>query len=488
MSEEERTIGSYLEPVRKHALLITILALLALVGGLIKWITSYQALPYQAEATIMFTPNSGKQIDINSGQFRDTGVDITRQQQNVGLLATSMQIANNVAQQAKASDDPELKALGSRGSLALHDQVSVQTKGAFLSVTAKSSSAEAATWLANSWAQEVVTEANALYASSSPNVNRAVDDVKSQLDKDEAALERFLADSSVDTLSQELTQTTAFVARALGSQAASSFTLYDAERQSIRDQISGNYSVTLALDEQLNEMRALRSRIQEGPDDPGALFANQVALLSILDRVVSGNSNSRVQLQLNVADLGKGSLTRNSQLSDIDSTIASVQRLQSDIRSQTANLEGRLGTPPVGTPGGMDNEDPALQPYLNRLSQLRSELESKRFELDQLTKTRDLDRDTYDLLRGRLAEQQVNQLVSHVVDIGAPADTGQTARSRSIARSLALTLGEWVLFAVALGCALAFLLNALRPNFNSNAILTSGFRRGIKTRLNDSSS
>lgn len=486
---EDRSLAQYLAPVRKHSLLIFSLALLALIGSLITWAKSVQALPYQAEAIIMFRPNNGGQLNLSTGQFSNVGIDFVRQQQNVGLLATSMEIAKEVAQDATASTDPELKALGADGAPALHDRISVETRGNFLALKATGPTASAATWLANTWSEKAVRSVNSIYASPSPNVQQAIDDVKAKLDRDQTALQQFLADDPSFDLKTELTRTMNFIDGALGSQMASDLLLFNSQQETTRTKIQNAYDTSNTLDQELTELSALRNKIQNGPDDQASLFGNQVALLTVVNKVVSGNANTQVQMQLSISDIGKGPLSRSSQLSDIDATIAAVQKLQTDLHTKITDLQTALTTSPrASTPLPSSNSSPVVQQYLDRYNQLQSQIETKTFELNTLTKTRDQDQSTYDLLRDRLAEQQVNQLVSGLIDIGAPADESQTVKSHSPIRSLVLVAGEWVLFAVALGFGLAFLLSMLSPGFSSNAFVRNGFRKSARTRLSGGNS
>jgi predicted nucleic acid-binding Zn-ribbon protein len=486
---DERSLVRYLAPIRKHSLIIVSLALLAFVLSVITWANSLHELPYQAEAIIMFRPNNGGQIDLKSGQFSSTGIDFARQQQNISLLATSMEIAHRVAQVAATSDDAEARGLGAEGDLALHDRITIETRGSFLALKAKAPTAHAATWLANTWAQEAVRNINAIYASPSPNVQQAIDDVKGKLDKDQAALQQFLDDDPTFSLRTELTRTVEIINGVLGSQVSSDLLLLNSQRESIRNQIEDSYRTTRALDTQLGQLSALRTKIQNGPDDQASLFGNQIALLTVINNVVSGNANTQVQLQLNVTDLGKGPLTRSSQLNDVDSTIGAVQKLQSDVSTKIAGLQQKydsLSAAPTST--AVDSASPTVQQYLQRYNQLKSQLETKNFELNTLTRARDQDQSTYDLLRNRLAEQQVNQLVSGLIDVGAPANEAQTAKARSPLRSLALVAGEWTLLAIAIGSALAFILSLLSPSFSSNAFVRNSFRRGARARLSGGSS
>ncbi len=180
-------------------------------------------------------------------------------------------------------------------------------------------------------------------------------------------------------------------------------------------------------------------------------------------------------------------MSKSNQLSDIDAAVKATQGLQEDIGSQTADLEKRLLAPvPPALPAQSSTFSPTLKSYVEQQSQLHSRIEQESAEQDQLQKTRDLDRSTYELLRSRLAEQNVNGMISDLVAIGSASDEEQTASSRSALRSLVLDTGLWVSIALVLGIGLAFLLSVVRPDFNSNAAITRRFkvsRGGPKARV-----
>jgi len=516
----ERGFGDYLRPLSKHILLIGLLVLLALVVGIMVVALTFGSSSYEGTALILFKPNADSQLSLSgSPQFSDITPDTTRQQSAV-LLMNSMDIAKEVQKRAAANSESSIAALASEDPLDLRNSVRVQTQGNFVSVKASASTPAVATWLANNWADLGVARVNTTYAQPSANVDEAVQQAKSQLDADQKALEDFIAHSQIVTLTAQLSQTNAFIGSAITSNANSSLVLYDAEQQSIRDQISNNYTFSAGLDQQLNQIEALRTRVQQSPEDQASLYANQVSLLLLLNSMITGmpastsTSSSRsnspsgqppgqapvqasapasapaVQLQISLADAGNAPLSKSNQLSDIDAAITAIQGLQEEIGGQTADLKKKLLAPaPTIIPDQSSALSPSLQSYIARQSQLRSRLEQETANQDQLQKTRDLDRSTYELLRTRLAEQTANSTISDVVAVGSAADEEETAGSRSILRSLAVGTLLWVVVALVLGIGLAILLSIIWPQFNSNTAITRriGFSRGgPKARVSSS--
>jgi microcompartment protein CcmL/EutN len=487
-----RALGDYFKPVSRHSLFILALVALAFVAGLLISSLNAGAIPYEAEAFVFFKPGAGAQVDLSADpQFRNAAFDATRQQRNVVLLMGSVDVAKEVQKRAAADSNSAFASIALKTPLAIYGDVRVQIKGDFISVKASADTAAKATWLANTWAEVGVSVVNKAYAQPSSNVSQALEEAKSQLDVDQKALEDFLTDNPINDIAQELTATESLIAAAINSSVNTDIVLQDAERDSVRAQISKNYTTTATLSEQLNELAALRTRIERSPEDRGSLYSNQVALLLLLNKVLAGSpvvsehiQQVAVQLQINVTDLANGPLSKSSQLSDLDSTVAAVQKLRDDVGRQTAELTSGLISPgPPATPGASKTLSPTLQAYIEQQGKLQSQLEQLKFQKSRLEKTRDLQQNAYDLLRSRLAEQNVNVLISSIVEIGSAADEAQTAAARSVLRSVALATGEWVLFALALAIVLAYLFNALWPNFNSNHALRTRISRGGQKRV-----
>lgn len=481
LTTQGRVIRDYFKPVSKHTLLIILIIVLAFVGALLISLLGTGTIPYEAEALVFFTPGASSQADLLSAdpQFRNVAFDATRQQRNVVLLMSTVDIAKDVQQRAATSSDSAIATIASKSPLAVYNDVQVQIKGDFISVKAAADTAARATWLANNWAEVGVSTVNKAYAQPSSNVNQALDEARTQLDTNQKALEDFLADNRINSVTQELTRTQSFIAAAVDSSVKTDIVLRDAESESIRARITENYSTTATLNRQLDELAALRTRIQQSPEDQGSLYSNQIALTLLLNRVVGGDSANSIQLQVNLTSPANGTLSKSSQLSDLDSTVTAVQQLQADTASQTTALENRLRSPEVlATPDSSNAISLTLQTALEQQGKLESELEQLQSQKSRLEKTRDLSQTTYDLLRSRLAEQNVNVVVSSIVDIGSAADEAQTAQSRSVGRSVVLVTGEWVLLALAIGILLAYLLNALWPDFNSNDIFRGRMARG----------
>jgi uncharacterized protein involved in exopolysaccharide biosynthesis len=162
----------------------------------------------------------------------------------------------------------------------------------------------------------------------------------------------------------------------------------------------------------------------------------------------------------------------------VDSTLTALQRLQEASRGQIGDLQAQLSAPvPTVAPDLVGAVAPALQQQIAHINELQSELEARNFELSGLQKNRDLQQSTYDLLRSRQTEQQINQQISGVANITSPASNTDTLRTRRPLNNLLLSAGIGIAFALVLAVVLAYLLSLVRPNFRSNAALQRLFQR-----------
>jgi len=487
---QERNLREYLKPLSAHSVLIALIVIAAALISLLVTIPALSTQPYEGQA-LLILQNDQQLVLTRDPQFQETVGDPNRQQK-AKVLASSLDIAAKVQQRAATETNAEIKALAAKDPLELEGAITVDSRGDLLYINAQAPSVPVATWLANAWAQEAAAKINAVSATSSTNVGEAVNQAQAQLATDEQALQQFMASNQINTLSQEITQTQKFLDVATLSNMTNQFTLFSAERQAAQEKLNAYYSYVYSLDQDLNEMRALRTRAAQGPDAPDTLYANQVTLLVLLNKIITANPgpapssdhpvaaapSAAMQLQFNTSDLSKAPISQTDQLRDFDTTIATVQKLQEDLRGQIQALESRLSAPlPTAAPSGVGVVPAAIQEQIVRQNQLESQLEQKLFELSQLQKTRDLQQSTYDLLRSRLAEQQVNQVISSMIAVATPASDDATLHSRSPWRTILVSGGLALLIAIVVGIALAYLLSLLRPNFNSNVALKRMIRR-----------
>ncbi len=472
-------IGYYLRPLSKHSLLIILLAAVAVVGGLITALSYGHLLPYEAQAVLLFKGNGSDRL-VLTGQadFQANDIDPNREVRNLQALMSSVDVAEAVVADARASTDPDIQPLGTTDVLALAGATQVEVKGDLIYISAQADTPKAATWLANNWGAEAVTKVNHLYAVSSSRVSDALDESQKELTTAENELQEFLADSQLNSLKQELAQTNSFITSATESYTNTQFVLYNSERAAAQDKLADAYTSVYSLAQTTTEIQALRTRIEQGPDQPDVLYGNQISLIVLQNKMAAANAGADLQLQFNIGNNTATTLTKANQLSEIDAALAAAQKLQEDLQLQVQQLDTELQAPlPAPTAGTISNVPADLVEQIKRRNELESQIEQLIFQKDQLQKTRDLRQSTYDLLRNRLAEQQVNEVISRIVDVASPANELEAASSRSTTRLILLTVGQGLLLAVVLGIILAYLLHLWRPNFSTNSAFKNRFRR-----------
>jgi len=231
----------------------------------------------------------------------------------------------------------------------------------------------------------------------------------------------------------------------------------------------------------LGELASLRTRIDQGPDDPSTLATNQISLVLVQSRLLSlgAVAETGFQVQLSAADVAP-SRSRVAQLGALDATRTAAVQLQGDLQQRITDLAHQLRAPlPNEGAGPVSPVPPARQPHLTRRNQLQSEIAPRAFELRQLEATRDLYQHTYDLLRSRHVEQQVNQTLTGVVAITAPATREATLRAQQPEQTFALLAGVALGIGMALAAGVGLLRSVAWPGANSNAALCRRFHQRL---------
>ncbi len=479
----ERSIVDFLKPLGKHTVLIALIVLVVAAGTLIGAVRSVDNTPYEATAQLLLNPVS--RVNLEGTGSTSTVTDPSRIVRSAGTLMMSLDVANRVHDAAAKSDNPAVRALSAAEPVDLRGMITVENSQDLLVVKSHADSADVATWLANTWAQEGVAAINEIYAeTSSSDLDKALTKARTDLTAAEQAVQDYLAKNPISGLEQELKQANAFVDAATDSKTKSAFALYNAGRDALQRQLDSYYAFTYSLEQTMTELKSLRTRIEQSADDPNTLNNNQLSLMVLQNKAlaqtpaVSGTFPSQIQFQISAGAPGSAPPTRDSQLHDVDSTITALQGLQEASRGQIADLERQLSPPiPTVSPDLVGAVAPALQQQIARINQLQSELEARNFELNGLQKNRDLQQSTYDLLRSRQTEQQINQQISGVANITSPASNTDTLRSRHPLNNLLLSAGMGIAFALVLGLVVAYLLSLIQPGFSSNAALKRLFQR-----------
>lgn len=468
---EERQIIDYLKPLGKHIALIAAFVLLIPASTFVVMALMMGPVPYEAQ-TILLLKNDAR-LTLND-RFTEEILDPARQLKNARPIVTSLDIAEQVRKRAQSSSDPEVvKALSNRDIMSLRSAIAVDIKGDLLIIKASDVNPRVATWLANTWSDESISKLNSVYApASSADVNEALSQAKAQLDTAEQELQSFLAENPISALTQELKQVTAFLEQTAQSNSDTQIALYNIERQTARDKVKSSYSYLESLEQTESQIKALRTRIGEGPEDPDTLYGNQVTLLTLVNGVMGGGGGLQLQLDFNTADLSSTPRSKANQIQSVDATITALRQLQDDSRSRIKELENLLNAPlPTVNSTDLSTLPEAVQTQLERSNTLTSQIEEQTFRKTQLERTRDLHQSTYDLLRTRLSEQQINQQIGSLMSVATQANIAETLASRSLLRPFLTSVGLSLVVSIVLGISVAFLLTLLFPKFSSNTAL-----------------
>jgi hypothetical protein len=460
-----------------HSLLLSLIVFTVTGVGILLALRSATTLPYTAETLVLLQPVSPLAIPDAPAAAR---LDAQRLVQNAPILLTSAPLAAQVQQRISTTADPAGQKLAAAAADDLRAAITVRQVGDVVYVRATDGQPDVATWLANIWAAEGVAHINQLYAETAAvDVETALTRATTDRDAAERALETFLAHNLIPALTEELQQTQTFVNAALAGQATTDFALYNTARATVQRELATTYSAAATLDQLLSELASLRTRISQGPDDPSTLYNNQVSLVLLQSRLlgVSTSADSAIQLQLSDADANPPR-SRAAQLDTLDATRTAAEQLQGDVQRRITDLETQLRTPlPSGGAHTISPVPPALQQHITRMNQLQSEIAARTFEQSQLEKTRDLAQHAYDLLRIRRVEQQVNQAITGVVAITAPATLAATVRAQQPAQTFAWLTGVALGIGILLGGGIGLLLSLVWPAANSNAALRRRFQQ-----------
>ncbi len=495
---QERSAKEFVQSLGRHSILMSLLVVLIGSGSLLGALQVAKGLGYEAKALILSKAGARIVLPVNTGGgFADPGYDPVRLTRSAQVLMLSLDIADKVKARAAQESNPAIKALAGNERSAVRGMVSITSQDDVFYVQVKTAGADLSTWLANTWAAEAVAAVNQTYAASSTfRVADALTTAQAQLAKDEQALADYQRGSRLTELTQQFTQTLQLLDAAAKSNTDVQILLYKQQRDLAQAGQTGYLKYAADLDGQLLQLGALRRSIEQGGDDPSNLLSNQLALNTLVrnaltspassavpDLTTTAPGNNPVQLQVNQSTLTTPPAGKAALLQNVDSVVAAVQGLQTQLRVQATTFQAKLDQPlPTVGPQAGQAIPAMVQGQITELNRLAGAIEQVRFETGQLQKTRDSSQNAYDLLRNRQAEQQLNAQFNSVVDVVQQADPGETLHSRNPTNAVLLGAALGVLFAVVVAVVVALLLTLLAPRFDSNALILRRGRRAPVAR------
>jgi len=466
---DEIDIGRYLAALGRWWRLIVLCAIL---GGLAALLVGFlSAKSYQANSYVVLMRTgtvvnldskirSVSNTDPTSGQT----VDLASLRKTLTLLADSEDLAQSVfgalrTQLASNITDPS----------ALHSLVQITNDGDAFQIAVRSPSSAQAALIANAWAQEFITRANAIYGESPISLDTLAGQLQAargDYDAQERALVAFVRDGQASSLQRQrdekveilntlaegktiavqavITETQQTQIRllrdylnAVGDTRSAVFTQQAQARvQKLRDL----YALRLKLERLTSNAQALRARLAQSL--PQAQAGDNLALTLLEASAFTTWADLPVSLQVPLSALENGN-TVAEQRQTLDSLIAEIEKqraaLQTQIDDASQELLGDSGYAYLGentfdaaSPlsaaiqqraqallnlqglediASFETSDAAVVAAIDKLQKeinaLDAQIEVEEAKKRDLTRARDLAWDTYAALASKLAESQV---------------------------------------------------------------------------------
>lgn len=376
-------LREYLAVIRRWLWLILLGTFLA--GGT-ALVVSFRMTPvYQAEAGVLIV-TAGSEIVLEPRYKTLTEEDlapITNMQERrkaLTALVANTVIASQVIGELGSTLEPEEREAG-----ILVEMVKAELDGDLIRIRVEADSPKKATAIANAWAQAYESYVNSLYsgtAQSPADLQIQADETLGDYQEAEAALTEFLGNNQIATLTNEI----------------------DAKKATLEDY----YAAQRALDRLLADAKTLREGLEEGVPSSTSR-RNSLALLLLRARASTLSSSLPIELQVS-----PGLPTQVQILLDQQIEVAEDPGQQlSELDTLIANLEIRREQVQA-----LIDEGSLQQEVL----QLEEQLEREQATQRELTSTRDLDWDAYQVIARKIAEvQMAAQAKGTVVRFAVPA-------------------------------------------------------------------
>lgn len=520
---DEIDIGRYLAALGRWWRLIVLCAIL---GGLAALLVGFlSAKSYQANSYVVLMRTgtvvnldskirSVSNTDPTSGQT----VDLASLRKTLTLLADSEDLAQSVfgalqTQLASNITDPST----------LHSLVQITNDGDTFQIVVRSQSPEQAALIANAWAQEFITRANAIYGESPISLDTLAGQLqaaRSDYDAQERALVAFVREAQAPSLQRQrdekveilntlaegktiavqavITETQQTQIRllrdylnAVGDTRSAVFTQQAQARvQKLRDL----YALRLKLERLTSNAQALRARLAQSSTQTQA--GNSLALTLLESSAFTTWADLPVSLQVPLSALDSEGTVAEQQLA-LDSLIAEIEKQRAALQTQIADASKELlgdsgyayleeNTFDAASPlsaaiqqraqallnlqdlediASYESSDAAVVAAIDKLQKdintLDAQIEVEEAKKRDLTRARDLAWDTYTALASKLAESQVTaDAGASIVRLATAAVPPTQPTGGGLTRvALGLFLGLLV------GVVLAFLLEFFATGF-----------------------
>jgi succinoglycan biosynthesis transport protein ExoP len=364
--EEEIDLRAYIEVLLRYWYWIVGLAVVAAVAAFV--FISLQPEEYEASSVVIVTePRYQIQFDPRIG---------TEARTPAYRAFPTLAVSDGLLQSVVEAYTPSAQAGIGHWSLgALRQMAEATSEGdpSLVLLTVTSLSAQDAAAIANAWADALVKRGDEIYGQSAGDVaffETQVEQAKTALDQAEAALVEFQARNQDSIVSAQL----------------------DSLRQAQADYLADQRAVSSIV----QDIQGLRAQLADQPAGQSVSLADNLTALLLQIKAFNAQASTPIQLQ-------------------VDNTVVVSNRSQAE---QVTFLED-LATTLQTKSGEIDARLAELEPQILSLQQTIQEIS---VENDQLTRTRDLARETYMTLARKLDEARIEaQENNGMLEVGSYA-------------------------------------------------------------------
>jgi succinoglycan biosynthesis transport protein ExoP len=349
--EEEIDLRAYIEVLLRYWMWIVGLAVAAAVVAFV--VTSLMPRTYEA-SSVVFVTQPRYQIQFDPRFDTQEGVPAYKA---FPTLATSDSILQSVVENYVPSTE---SGIDEWNLSTLQGMVEATSEGdpSLVVLKVRSQSAKDAAAIANLWADTLIKQGNELYGQGEGDVaffEAQVQQAQEVLDGAETALIEFQAQNQASIVSAQLNS------------------LLQAQSDYLADQRAVTYII--------QDIQGLHAQLAEQSESQTVSLADNLTALLLQIKAFNAQAATPVQLQVD-GSAGFSEKSPAEQRAFLDSLISTLQAKSTEIDAKLAQLEPQILA-------------------------LQRDLQAINVESDQLTRTRDLARETYVTLTRKLEEARI---------------------------------------------------------------------------------
>ena len=440
--EEEIDLREYIEILIKYWKWIAGLAVLAAVTALI--VTSMLPRVYEAQSDILIL-KSTTEISFEP-KYQTEIAELGSQneyQKTLVSLATSSDVILGVLEKNKDLLPPEEQNIES-----LLKKVEVDSVGDIITMKITDRDPQTAADLTNQWARVYTQYVNNLFGSESEallaEIRRQAQDVEQAYKMAQADLEQFSGDNRITFLQREID--------ARKRQAQELRNSANLEQKTVLERLAGEYQQLNQIDKWQQDARIMREYFVSPTTSVSAEAGNALALMALQSKVLATSASLPLQLQINLADIGR----QSTAVEDVDNLLDVLNIRQEQIKQNIAEQSAIL-TQNAANAGLSDNTENLAQTIADLDAEtltLEEQLEAQQAKRRELKQARDLTWENITTIRRKLAETELTSQVTDTqiriaANAAVPAKPVSSKRllNTAIAGILGAMLAIFVVFA-----------------------------------------